>query len=172
MVMELKMSLKQQPEALVGGNNEMALCLPPLSPGWKPTFYVVAKGKDPSSAGVYSSHNKVQTHNTGVSGACWQKVGSPDEGLEFIKEYMAQKVPADAHVKEWYAVARGQNAESVGVYTSWVGACPEVNGVSETCVKSVKTLEEGWEFIQEYQRAESNHTEQPRPMCWKRSWEE
>jgi len=54
-------------------------------------------------------------------------------------------------VEKWYAVAKGREPESVGVYNSWAKASVEVESVSNACFKSFKTESEAEQFLQEYQ---------------------
>ena len=45
--------------------------------------------------------------------------------------------------------------DSVGVYDSWAGTVPEVDGVSGACFKVVWMEAEGFEFIWTYKEGEA-----------------
>jgi len=52
----------------------------PSSPIRKQGWYAMAKGQSPDSMGIYNLYSQALGHINKVSGACWQKIGSPTKG--------------------------------------------------------------------------------------------
>ena len=131
-------------------------------------WFAIAKGGGQTGdVGVFG-FAEAQRRLEGATNPVWRRVQSEAEGWAYIAEYQEQQLLAttrppriesenevavsssSSSTGRWYAVAKGRNPESVGVYTSWARASVEVEGVSNACFKSFRSEKEADRFLKEY----------------------
>lgn len=133
-------------------------------------WFAIAKGgPNAEDIGVFTFAD-AQKKLRGSIQPVWRRVQSISEGWEFIADYQEQHLltvtlppkptvapSVSIHTSQaksgdkWYAVAKGRDADSTGIYTSWAKASAEVEGVSNACFKSFGTEAEAERFLMEYQ---------------------
>ena len=111
---------------------------------WK---YAVAKGRCPTSVGVYNQWSNAAKHVLGVSGAAYAKFRTAEEGWDFIRAH-SDTSDEDEDGPVFYAVAQGRDDDSPGVYTSWDAVAPHVEGIPGAIHWQFGTEAEAWDFVQ------------------------